>query len=94
MDQELYAAKKPTSTVQEFDAYVYPKGQDGKADKEEPVKVNDDGLDAARYAAMHLDGASAARGAFVVRVADEPAGILPTKPTAPTPAEAEPRYWA
>ena len=94
MDQELYAAKKPTSTIQEFDAYVYPKGQDGKADKEEPVKVNDDGLDAARYAAMHLDGASAARGAFVVRVADEAAGILPTKPTAPTPAEAEPRYWA
>ena len=64
-DQDLYAAKKPTSTVAEFDSFVYPKGQDGKADREEPVKQYDDGLDAARYAVMYLDGPRSSQGAWI-----------------------------
>jgi len=74
-DQDLYAAKKPTSTIAEFDSFVYPKGQDGKADKEEPVKQFDDGLDAARYAVMYFDGPRSSHGAWV-GVTHE-AGTLP-----------------
>jgi PBSX family phage terminase large subunit len=64
-DADLYARKQPTCTVAEFDAYCYPPGQDGKAAKEEPVKQFDDGLDALRYAVMHLDGPRASLGAWV-----------------------------
>jgi hypothetical protein len=74
-DQDLYAAKKPTSTIAEFDSFVYPKGQDGKADKEDPVKQFDDGLDAARYAVMYFDGPRSSHGAWV-GVTHE-AGTLP-----------------
>ena len=83
VDAELYAAKRPTSTVAEFDCYTYPPGQDGKAAKEEPVKQFDDGLDAMRYAVMYFDGPKASLGAWVARVGDDAteaptqAGILP-----------------
>ena len=63
-DADLYAAKKPTNTVAEFDCYIYPPGKDGKADKEEPVKQFDDGLDAARYAVMWLDSPNRSYGAW------------------------------
>jgi PBSX family phage terminase large subunit len=58
-DPELVDAKKPTCTVQEFDGYAWPKGVDGKAQKEEPVKVDDHGMDTMRYAVAHFDLASA-----------------------------------
>jgi phage terminase large subunit len=73
-DADLYNAKRPTSTLAEFDAYCYPPGQDGKAAKEEPIKANDDGLDALRYACMYFDGPKASMGAWVGRVSD--AGTL------------------
>jgi len=53
-DQTLVMAKKPTCTEEEIDAYVWPKGVDGKAVKEQPVKVDDHGMDAMRYGAMYL----------------------------------------
>jgi PBSX family phage terminase large subunit len=64
-DAELYTAKRPTSTLAEFDCHAYPPGQDGKAAKEEPVKQFDDGLDALRYAVMYYDGPRASLGAWV-----------------------------
>ena len=86
-DQDLYAAKKPTSTVAEFDSFVYPKGQDGKADREEPVKQYDDGLDAARYAVMYLDGPRSSQGAWI--------GSSASVGTLTTSATIEPeRSWA
>jgi hypothetical protein len=54
-DPELDAAKRPADTVAEFDGYVYPKGTDGKPLKEEPVKADDHGLDALRYAVAYVD---------------------------------------
>lgn len=48
--------KPPTSTAEEFPGYVWPKGQDGKPIKEEPVDLNNHGMDTARYAAAHVDG--------------------------------------
>jgi PBSX family phage terminase large subunit len=48
-DQELVEAKRPCCTEEEFDAYVWPKGVDGKPVKEEPVKENDHGMDSTRY---------------------------------------------
>lgn len=46
----------PTSTRMEFDGYVWPKGIDGKPVKEDPVKVNDHGMDCVRYAVVHWNG--------------------------------------
>lgn len=54
-DERLVEAKKPYSTAQEFDGYIWPKGIDGKPLKEEPVKLNDHGMDAMRYAVMYTD---------------------------------------
>lgn len=47
---------RPVSTAQEFPAYAWPKGVDGKPVKEVPVKINDHGMDALRYAVMYVDG--------------------------------------
>ena len=54
-DPWLVEAKKPLSTLDEFDCYVWPPGQDGKAEKEVPVDDNNHGMDALRYAVMALD---------------------------------------
>ena len=56
-DQALLDAKKPVCTEQEFDSYIWA----DKANKEEPVKENDHGVDSVRYGAMY---------------ADQPAGIM------------------
>lgn len=77
-DMDLYHAKRPTSTLAEFDAYCYPPGQDGKAAKEEPIKANDDGLDALRYACMYFDGPKSSHGAWVGTVGQ--AGTLAQSP--------------
>lgn len=54
-DEELVDAKKPTCFVEEVDGYIWspPKGE--KAAKEEPIKLNDHAMDAARYAIMQMD---------------------------------------
>lgn len=54
-DRNLEAQKKPLNTVQEFDSYIWAKGQDGKPLKEVPVDEDNHGLDAARYAVAYLD---------------------------------------
>ena len=59
VDEELVDAKKPTGTVQEFDGYVWSKGSNGRAAKEEPLKINDHGMDAMRYAVAYVDGLGA-----------------------------------
>ena len=64
IDGDLYERKRPTSTLAEFDSYVYPPGRDGKAEKEEPVKECDDGMDAMRYAAMWMDSPNKGYGAW------------------------------
>jgi hypothetical protein len=54
-DEWLLDNKQPTSTIQEFDLYVWPKGHDGKPVKDEPVKEYDHGMDAMRYAVAYVD---------------------------------------
>jgi phage terminase large subunit len=54
-DPRLVERKRPTCTVEEFPAYVWPKARDGALVKEQPVKDNDHGLDALRYGVMYLD---------------------------------------
>jgi len=49
-DPSLVAARKPTCTEQEIDAYVW----NDKVRKEEPHKADDHGMDAMRYAAMYI----------------------------------------
>lgn len=55
-DQDLVRRKRPTCTIEEFNAYVWKRGAD-QSEKEEPVKENDHGLDCDRYMVMHLDNA-------------------------------------
>jgi phage terminase large subunit len=55
-DEALATARKPLCLADEFPSYVWPRGVDGKPDKEQPVKDNDHGMDALRYAVMYLDG--------------------------------------
>lgn len=54
-DHGMEEAKKPTSTVEEFDGYVWAKAADGRPAKEEPEKLNDHGMDCVRYAACYAD---------------------------------------
>lgn len=53
-DDELYEARQPVCTEQEFDAYVYPKASDGRVVKEDPIKDYDHGMDCLRYLCMGL----------------------------------------
>lgn len=54
-DQVLSEAKKPCCTAEEWDGYVWQKAPDGRPIKEEPVKVDDHGMDTTRYMVAHLD---------------------------------------
>lgn len=54
-DEDLAASKRPACTADEIDGYSYPKGQDGKPIKEEPLKVDDHGCDAMRYGVAYVD---------------------------------------
>lgn len=55
VDSRLEEAKKPTSTLSEFPAYVWPKGVDGKPLKEVPVDENNHGMDVVRYVTKRVD---------------------------------------
>lgn len=55
MDEDLEEAKLPTSGVQEFDSYMWPKGQDGKSLKEVPVDLHNHAMDALRYGVVMID---------------------------------------
>ena len=55
IDESLKSNYKPYRVEDEFTAYAYPEGKDGKPQKEEPVKIYDHALDALRYATMFLD---------------------------------------
>jgi len=46
---------RPLTVEQEFPGYVWTPERDGVAAKEEPVKVDDHGLDALRYAVAYAD---------------------------------------
>jgi phage terminase large subunit len=59
-DEAMDAAKKPCSTEEEITGYVWDRGSAAqqaadKPPKEAPVKVNDHGMDAMRYAVAELD---------------------------------------
>ena len=43
------------STEQEFGAYIYAKPKEGRPPNEDPVKENDHGMDAMRYAVAYVD---------------------------------------
>lgn len=65
-DAQLAAAHKPTSTIEELDGYVWQPMRENKEAKEEPLKLNDHGCDAMRYAVMAMDGMNKARVLFEV----------------------------
>jgi len=53
-DQSLDDARRPTSTMDEIVGYVWDR-TGNQAPKEAPVKDNDHGMDAMRYAVAHVD---------------------------------------
>lgn len=54
-DRRMADKRKPTSTLEEIEGYVWPKSNDGRPVKEVPVKENDHGMDAMRYGVMYVD---------------------------------------
>jgi phage terminase large subunit len=57
VDPRMVEQLKPTSTLEEMPAYIWPKDVSGRPMKEQPIKENDHGMDAMRYMVMHFDGA-------------------------------------
>lgn len=57
-DPLLEDAKKPLCLEDEITGYAWQKYQDGKQNKEQPVKVDDHACDAARYLVKYVDGAN------------------------------------
>ncbi len=55
IDPLLDSAKKPLCTEDEIPGYAWKKYDDGKPNKEEPVKINDHGCDTTRYMVAHVD---------------------------------------
>lgn len=55
IDSMLREKHLPTSTLEEFDVYSWPKGADGKSLKETPIDANNHGMDAMRYAVRSAD---------------------------------------
>lgn len=54
-DRRLAASKRPTSTREEFDAYIWESRRDGQA-KERPLDRDNHGMDAMRYAVCAAEG--------------------------------------
>jgi PBSX family phage terminase large subunit len=54
-DPDMIDAKTPIGMTEEVSGYVWATGPDGRAAKEEPLKVNDHSMDAARYICAQLD---------------------------------------
>jgi PBSX family phage terminase large subunit len=55
-DATLDQRRRPLCTEEEVPGYVWAPGPDGKASKEEPLKLDDHGCDAMRYAVAYEDG--------------------------------------
>jgi hypothetical protein len=59
----------PISTLEEFPAYIWPKGDDGRTKKETPVDANNHGMDALRYMIMAVDQGAVTGGFATGRTA-------------------------
>lgn len=53
-DQSLVDNLRPTCTKEEFASYAWKKGTDGRT-KQEPIKLDDDGMDCTRYLVTYRD---------------------------------------
>lgn len=62
-DEALSDRHKPVCTEQEFDSYQWQEMKDGRPVKEEPLKIDDHGMDGTRYGVMYDDNP---RGEVVV----------------------------
>jgi hypothetical protein len=58
-DEALAKKRQPVDLVQEFDAYVWPAGADGKLQKEAPIDAYNHALDGVRYGVAYVDRLSA-----------------------------------
>jgi len=56
VDQSLRDAHKPVCTAEEYDSYIWKPTRDGVTNKEDPLKVDDHGMDTTRYAVAFVDG--------------------------------------
>lgn len=54
-DLALISRKLPTSTLEEFSAYIWPENKDGRPVKEVPIDLFNHGMDAMRYMARDID---------------------------------------
>lgn len=64
-DEELHQAGKPTCSKDEIEGYVWEPSPDGKPVKDKPLKINDHGMDSARYVSAYQDLGARARVRFI-----------------------------
>jgi PBSX family phage terminase large subunit len=67
-DTDLIDSKKPSCTADEIPGYIWDPGAkslDGRVPKEQPLKIDDHGCDAMRYAVSYLDRAPKPRVRFM-----------------------------
>lgn len=65
LDTDLRERGLPTSTAEEIPGYIWAPSPDGKPQKDQPLKENDHGCDAKRYAVAHLDLTNRPRVSFL-----------------------------
>jgi phage terminase large subunit len=64
-DPELKESGKPTCFAEEIEGYVWKPGPDGRPVPDEPLKLNDHAMDAARYVVAYQDLQPRARVRFI-----------------------------
>lgn len=62
VDEALSEKDYPVSSIDEFSVYAYPKNEEGKPIKEDPLDLHNHGMDAMRYTVVHKFGAGPVMG--------------------------------
>lgn len=76
-DESLANQYLPTCTVQEFESYIYKPGMDGKPIKEEPLDMNNHGMDETRYCVAYVDNISHPPASVHVHESKPVSGTVP-----------------
>jgi len=70
-DERMEGMRRPACTEDEYPGYVWAPSQDGKEEKEVPVKKDDHGVDTTKYAVMYVEGETGGTGeSYVIEPED------------------------
>ena len=88
IDQSLESASKPTSSEQEFYSYNRPKSRTNVANaKEDPIKLDDHGMDTIRYILHTLQGSMGLSSQIQTTSVTDSISVSTVENKQPEPAE-------